>query len=167
MEDYTYHLAPGANQVLGAHMLEICPSIASDKPRIEVHPLGIGGKDDPVRMVFSAPPGPALNATLIDLGHRFRLIVNEVNAVEPPPLPKLPVARALWECKPNFKTAVASWIYAGGAHHTGYSYSVTTEHLRQFAEIAKIEILVIDEGTKLAEFKNELRWNEAAFRLGG
>jgi len=167
MEDYTYHLAPGANQVLGAHMLEICPSIASDKPRIEVHPLGIGGKDDPVRMVFSAPPGPALNATLIDLGHRFRLIVNEVNAVEPPPLPKLPVARALWECKPNFKTAVASWIYAGGAHHTGYSYSVTTEHLRQFAEIAKIEILVIDEGTKIAEFKNELRWNEAAFRLGG
>ena len=167
MEDYTYHLAPGANQVLGAHMLEICPSIASDKPRIEVHPLGIGGKDDPVRMVFSAPPGPALNATLIDLGHRFRLIVNEVNAVEPLPLPKLPVARALWECKPNFKTAVASWIYAGGAHHTGYSYSVTTEHLRQFAEIAKIEILVIDEGTKIAEFKNELRWNEAAFRLGG
>jgi len=165
MEDYTYHLPTGGQQVLGAHMLEICPSIASGKPRIEVHPLGIGGKSDPVRMVFSAPAGPALNASLIDLGHRFRLIVNEVSAVEPPDLPKLPVARALWECKPDFKTALTSWIYAGGAHHTGYSYSVTTGHLRQFAEIAKIEVVVIDDHTRIDNFKNELRWNEAAFKL--
>ncbi len=144
MEDYTYHLVPGKEQVLGAHMLEICPSISAGKPKLEIHPLGIGGKEDPVRLVFDAPSGPALNASLIDLGNRFRLIVNEVDAVKPPALPKLPVARALWECKPDFKTAVAAWIYAGGAHHTGYSYSVTTEHLRDFAEIAGIEIVVID-----------------------
>lgn len=160
MEDYTYHLDPARPQVLGAHMLEICPSIAAGKPRVEIHPLGIGGKADPVRLVFDAPTGPALNASLVDLGGRFRLIVNEVEAVEPRPMPNLPVARALWECKPDFSTAVSAWIYAGGAHHTGYSYSVTTEHLRDFAEIAGIEVLVIDGETKLNDFRNELRWNE-------
>jgi L-arabinose isomerase len=165
MEDYTYHLDPARPQVLGAHMLEICPSIASGKPKLEIHPLGIGGKEDPVRLVFDAPAGPALNASLIDLGNRFRLIVNEVEAVVPQhSLPKLPVARALWECKPSFKTAVAAWIYAGGAHHTGYSYSVKTEHLRDFAELAGIEIVVIDSDTKLESFRNELRWNEVYFR---
>jgi L-arabinose isomerase len=146
-------------------MLEICPTIATGKPKLEIHPLGIGGKEDPVRLVFDAPAGPALNASLIDLGNRFRLIVNEVEAVKPPALPKLPVARALWECKPDFKTAVAAWIYAGGAHHTGYSYSVTTEHLRDFTEIAGIEIVVIDGSTKIPAFRNELRWNDLAYGL--
>jgi L-arabinose isomerase len=165
MEDYTYHLHPSGSQVLGAHMLEICPSIAAQKPKLQVHPLGIGGKEDPARLVFTAPAGPALNASLVDLGNRFRLVVNQVRAVDPPPTPKLPVARALWECQPNFKTACACWIYAGGAHHTGYSYAVTAEHLRDFSEIAGIEILVIDEGTTLEGFRNELRWNEIAYHL--
>jgi L-arabinose isomerase len=164
MEDYTYHLDPNRPQVLGAHMLEICPSIAIGKPRLEIHPLGIGGKSDPVRMVFDAPAGSALNASLVDLGHRFRLIVNEVTAVEVPPMPKLPVARALWEVAPNFATGVAAWIYAGGAHHTAYSYNVSTKQLRMFAEIAGIECVVIDADTKLDTFRNELRWNEVAFR---
>ncbi len=163
MEDYTYHLDPVRPLVLGAHMLEICPSIAKTKPSVEVHPLGIGGKEDPARLVFDAKVGPALNASLVDLGHRFRLIVNEVVAVDVPPMPKLPVARAVWECKPDFKTGVAAWIYAGGAHHTGYSYTVTTEQLRDFAEIAGIEIVVIDEETRLDAFRNELRWNEAVY----
>lgn len=164
MEDYTYHLDPQRPLVLGAHMLEICPTIAATKPTVEVHPLGIGGKEDPARLVFDAKTGPALNASLIDLGHRFRLIVNEVKAVSVPPMPNLPVARAVWECQPNFKTAVGAWIYAGGAHHTGYSYTVTTEHLRDFAEVSGIEIVVIDEDTNLHQFRNELRWNEAAYR---
>lgn len=165
MEDYTYHLDHQRSQVLGAHMLEICPSIAAGKPRLEVHPLGIGGKSDPARLVFDAPAGPALNASLIDLGNRFRLIVNEVEAVDVPPMPNLPVARALWECKPDFKTALSCWIYAGGAHHTVYSYSLTTQQLRDFAEIAGIEIVVIDSDTKLESFRSELRWNEVAYHL--
>ncbi|HSI74122.1 MAG TPA: L-arabinose isomerase [Fimbriimonas sp.] len=166
MEDYTYDLGVEGSRVLGAHMLEICPTIASGKPKLEVHPLGIGGKEDPARLVFNAPAGDALNASLVDLGNRFRLVVNEVRAIEPPPLPKLPVARALWECKPDFKTACTAWIYAGGAHHTGYSYSVKTEHLRDFAEIAGIEIVVIDEHTRIDSFRNELRWNEIYYHLG-
>lgn len=165
MEDYTYHLDPDRPQVLGAHMLEICPTIADAKPKLEIHPLGIGGKDDPVRLVFNAPAGPALNASLIDLGNRFRLVVNTVTAVEPKPMPNLPVARALWECKPDFTTALTAWIYAGGAHHTGYSYSVTTEHLRDLAEIAGIEIVVIDEETNIHAFRNELRWNAVSYGL--
>lgn len=163
MEDYTYHLDPHRPQVLGAHMLEICPSIAAGKASLEVHPLGIGGKADPARLVFDAPAGPALNASLVDLGNRFRLIVNEVDAVVPQPMPNLPVARALWECKPDFTTAVTAWIYAGGAHHTGYSYAVTTEHLRDIAEIAGIEIVIIDADTKIHAFRNELRWNAASY----
>jgi L-arabinose isomerase len=146
-------------------MLEICPSIAEGKPNVEIHPLGIGGKADPVRLVFSAPKGPALNASLVDLGNRFRLLVNEVNAVQPPSLPRLPVARAVWECLPDFKTACAAWIYAGGAHHTGYSYSVTTEMLEDFATIAGIELVTIDRETRLRDFKQTLRNNEVYYHL--
>jgi len=165
MEDYTYHLSPDGHQVLGAHMLEICESIAATRPSLEIHPLGIGGREDPVRLVFDAPAGPALNASLIDMGNRFRLIVNEVTAVKPPPLPKLPVARAVWECKPDFKTACACWILAGGAHHTGFSYSVTTEMLEDFATIAGVELAVINADTRLAEFKQTLRCNEVYYHL--
>ena len=165
MEDYTYHLSPKGHQVLGAHMLEICESIAATKPSLEIHPLGIGGKEDPVRLVFDARTGPALNASLIDLGNRFRLIVNEVDAVKTPKLPKLPVARAVWENRPDFKTACAAWILAGGAHHTGYSYCVTQEHLEDFATIAGIELVVIDADTKLSQFKQDLRNNEVYYHL--
>ena len=165
MEDYTYHLAPGQHQVLGAHMLEICESIAATKPTLEIHPLGIGGKEDPVRLVFDAPAGPALNASLVDMGNRFRLIVNEVTAVKTPALPKLPVARAVWECQPDFKAACAAWILAGGAHHTGYSYSVTSEMLEDYATIAGLELVVIGADTRLAEFKQTLRNNEVYYHL--
>lgn len=157
MEDYTYHMDPKHPLVLGAHMLEICPSIAKSRPKLEIHPLGIGGKEDPVRLVFDAPPGDAVNASLIDLGDRFRLIVAEVKAVDAPePMPKLPVARAVWQCKPDFKTATAAWLYAGGAHHTGFSYSVTAEHLADFAEIAGIECCVIDGETNLQRIRQQL-----------
>jgi L-arabinose isomerase len=165
MEDYTYHMSPKGHQVLGSHMLEICPSIADGKANVEIHPLGIGGKEDPVRLVFDAPAGEALNASLVDLGNRFRLIVNEVKAVKTPKLPKLPVARAVWECKPDFKTACAAWIYAGGAHHTGYSYVVTTEMLEDFATIAGIETVVIDADTTLSQLKQNLRNNEVYYHL--
>jgi L-arabinose isomerase len=165
MEDYTYHLAPTGHQVLGAHMLEICESIAATKPMVQIHPLGIGGREDPVRLVFNARTGPALNASLVDLGNRFRLIVNEVDAVETPKLPKLPVAHAVWACRPDFKVACAAWILAGGAHHTGYSYAVTKEHLDDFATIAGIELVVIDAETKLNAFKQDLRTNEVYYHL--
>jgi L-arabinose isomerase len=165
MEDYTYHLDPRGMRVLGAHMLEICPSIAKNKPSLEVHPLGIGGKADPVRLVFDTPPGPAINASLIDMGNRFRLLVNEVEVVECKPLPKLPVARALWECQPDLPTAAAAWIYAGGAHHTGFSQAVTTEMMEDFATMAGIELVVIDQYTRLRSLKQELNWNEAYYSL--
>jgi L-arabinose isomerase len=165
MEDYTYHLEPNGHAVLGAHMLEVCPTIAAAKPSLEIHRLTIGGKEDPVRLVFDAAPGAALNASLIDLGARFRLIVNEVAAVGHPRLPKLPVARAVWECKPDFKTACAAWILAGGAHHTGFSYSVTSEMLEDFATIAGIEFANIGEKTTLPGFKQELRLNDVYFYL--
>jgi L-arabinose isomerase len=166
MEDYTYHLGPTGSLVLGAHMLEICESIADGKPSLEVHPLGIGGRDDPARLVFTAPAGPALNASIIDLGTRFRVIVNEVDVVKPPrPLPRLPVARAVWKCRPDFKTACGAWIRAGGAHHTAFSYAVTAEHLRDFAEIAGVELVLIDRDTRLAGLEKELRWNEAYYHL--
>jgi L-arabinose isomerase len=166
MEDYTYDLHPERHLVLGSHMLEVCESIAEGKPALEIHPLGIGGKDDPVRLVFTAPAGEALNASLIDLGNRFRLLVNEVDVVKPPQaLPKLPVARAVWECRPNFKTACAAWIHAGGAHHTGFSYAVKTEHLEDLAEIAQLELVVIDQATELRSFKQQLRNNEIYYHL--
>ncbi len=168
MEDYTYHLDAGGKKVLGAHMLEICPSIAEGKPSLQVHPLSIGGKADPARLVFNTSAGPGLNATLIDVGNRFRLLVNEVDVVAPEqPMPKLPVARALWVPKPNFEDGCAAWIYAGGAHHTGFSQAVTTEMLEDFAAIADIATAVIDSETKLRQFKQELIWNEAAYGLKG
>ncbi len=166
MEDYTYHLNPNSMQVLGAHMLEICPTIASAKPRVEIHPLGIGGKSDPVRLVFDTPPGQAINASIVDVGNRFRLIVNEVEVVSPgQPLPNLPVARAVWEPKPDFKTAAASWIHAGGAHHTGFSLAIGSEELEDFAEIAGIEFLLIGEGTTVRDLKQEIRTNEVYYAL--
>lgn len=166
MEDYTYHLDAKRPLVLGAHMLEVCPSIAAAKPSLQMHPLGIGGKDDPARLVFTAKPGPALNATLVDMGNRFRLIVNELNVVKPPrPLPKLPVACAMWEALPDFKTAAAAWIYAGGAHHSAFSSAVTVEHLEDFAAITGIEMIRIGKDTTIPTLKNELRWNDIAYHL--
>lgn len=165
MEDYTYHFNPANNLVLGSHMLEICPSIADGKPSCEIHALGIGGKEDPVRLVFNAPAGPAINVSLIDMGNRFRILVNEVEAVTvEEALPKLPVARALWKPAPDMKTACAAWIYAGGAHHTVYSQNLTTEHMETFAEMMGVELVVIDQDTKLRQFKNELRWSEAYYK---
>jgi L-arabinose isomerase len=166
MEDYTYHLEPGNKQVLGAHMLEICPSIADGKPSLQVHPLGIGGKADPARLVLSAPAGPALNAALMDMGDRFRLLIAEVDCVSPEhAMAKLPVARAVWRCRPNFEDACAAWIYAGGAHHTGFSQAVTVEMLEDLGAMAGLEVVVIDADTKLRQFKQELMWNAAAYRL--
>ena len=168
MEDYTYHFQPGNMAVLGAHMLEVCPSIAAGQPSLEVHPLGIGGKDDPARLVFDTAAGAALNASLVDLGDRFRIIVNTVDVIEPEaPLPKLPVARALWRPRPNLQVGAAAWIYAGGAHHTVFSQALSPEHLYDFSEMAGVEYLQIDETTELRAFKNEMRWNDVAYKLGG
>jgi L-arabinose isomerase len=165
MEDYTYHFNPSNSLVLGSHMLEICPSIAKGKPSVEVHALGIGGKDDPVRLVFNAPAGPALNVSLVDMGNRFRLLVNEVEATEATELlPKLPVARVLWKPQPDMQTGCAAWIYAGGAHHTAFSQNLTTEHIETFAEMVGVELVVIDKNTTLRQLKNELRWSEAYYR---
>ncbi|MCL4120829.1 UNVERIFIED_CONTAM: hypothetical protein GTU68_049924 [Idotea baltica] len=161
MEDYTYHLSEGKEQVLGAHMLETCPSIAAGRPSCEVHPLGIGGKDDPVRLVFDAASGPAINATLVDLGDRFRMILNEVEVVQPPAaLPKLPVARAVWHPAPNFPTAAASWIYAGGSHHPVFSLALTTEHFEDLCEMLDIELVIIDNDTRLRSLKQTLRTSD-------
>jgi len=161
MEDYTYHFEPNNNMVLGSHMLEICPSIANAKPSCEIHPLGIGGKADPVRLVFNVNSGAALNASMIDMGNRFRLLVNEVEAVKPKnDLPKLPVARVLWKPYPNMNDALAGWIYAGGAHHTCYSQNLSSEYLSDFAEMAGIEFVLIGKNTEMRQLKNELRWNE-------
>jgi L-arabinose isomerase len=167
MEDYTYHFNGGSgDKVLGAHMLEICESIAIGKPKLEIHPLSIGGKSDPVRLVFDSQTGTAACASIMDMGQRFRMVVNVVDVVPTDePLPKLPVARALWLPRPSLKTAAAAWIYAGGAHHTGFSYSVTSEHLRDFADIAGIEFLLIDEHTRVDEFKDKLRWNDLYYHL--
>jgi L-arabinose isomerase len=166
MEDYTYHLDPKGTKVLGAHMLEVCPTIAESKPTLEVHPLGIGGKADPARLVFTAATGPAVNAAVIDLGNRFRLVVNAVDVVNPDaPLPKLPVARALWVPRPDLKVAAAAWIHAGSSHHTAFSLAVGPEHLRDFAHMAGVEFVLIDEHTRLPEIQNELRWNEAYYLI--
>ncbi|MBK8137154.1 MAG: L-arabinose isomerase [Chloroflexi bacterium] len=166
MEDYTYHFNPSSMRVLGSHMLEICPTIAEAKPSLEVHALGIGGKADPARLVFNTAPGQAINASLVDMGNRFRLITNTVDVVTPDaPMPKLPVARAVWIPQPNLKVAAAAWIYAGGAHHTGFSQVLTAEHLSDFADMIGIEFLRIDENTDLYQFKNELRWNEVYYML--
>jgi L-arabinose isomerase len=161
MEDYTYHFNPSGMKALGAHMLEVCPSIAESKPKLEVHPLGIGGKDDPARLVFNVAPSSALCASLIDMGNRFRLIVNEVEIVSPDQdLPNLPVARAVWKPLPDLQTAAAAWIYAGGAHHTAFSQALTGDHLYDFSEIAGLEHLSIDQNTCIKSFKKELKWND-------
>jgi L-arabinose isomerase len=166
MEDYTYHMQAKGDKVLGAHMLEICESIATHKPKLEIHPLGIGGKEDPVRLVFDAQTGPAVGASIVHMRGRFRMVANVVDVVPTDaPLPKLPVARALWIPRPNLKVAGAAWIYAGGAHHTSFSYSVTAEHLQDFADMAGIEFLVIDENTRVQEFREKLRWNDLYYHL--
>jgi len=166
MEDYTYHFEPDNQMVLGSHMLEICPSIAEAKPSCEIHPLGIGGKEDPVRLVFNVSAGAALNASVIDMGNRFRLLVNEVEVVAPGhELPNLPVARVLWKPLPDMTTGCAAWILAGGAHHTAFSQNLTSEHLEDFADMAGIEIVFIDKDTKVRTFKNELRLGEVYYQL--
>jgi L-arabinose isomerase len=166
MEDYTYHLVPDRPQVLGAHMLEVCPSIAAAMPSCEIHPLAIGGRSDPVRLVFTARPGPAVVVGLLDLGTRFRLVLNEVEVVEPPEeLPRLPVARALWVPSPDLKAAAEAWLLAGGPHHTSLSGALTRTHLEDFAEMAGIELIAIGEGTTTSDIKKELRWNEACYPL--
>jgi len=166
MEDYTYNFEKGNEMVLGSHMLEICPTLASNRPRIEVHPLSIGGKEDPARLVFDGCDGPAVCASLIDMGGRFRLIVSEVDAVKPEhDMPNLPVARVLWKPQPSLRDSAEAWIHAGGAHHTSFSFNVTPEQLGDFAEMAGIECLFINKDTKLAAFRNELRWNDLAFKL--
>lgn len=165
MEDYTYHFDPKNPMVLGSHMLEICESIADGQPSCEIHPLGIGGKADPVRLVFNSASGPAINASLIDMGNRFRLLVNEVEAVKPPhDLPKLPVARAFWKPYPDMKTGLAAWILAGGAHHTCYSQNLNAGDIQDFAEIAGVEFVLIGKDTNLYRLKNELRWNEVYYK---
>jgi len=161
MEDYTYHLEPGNELVLGAHMLEVCPTIAATRPRIEVHPLGIGGKADPARLIFDGKGGPAICASLVDLGHRFRLIVSEVEAVQPAiDMPRLPVARVLWQPLPSLSTSAEAWIYAGGSHHTVFSYAVTVEQMVDFAEMAGIECVRIGKDTDVLALRRELQWSE-------
>jgi L-arabinose isomerase len=166
MEDYTYHFSPGGDKVLGAHMLEICASIAASKPTLEILPLSIGGKADPVRLIFDANTGEAVAASLVDMGQRFRLIINIVDVIHTEaPLPKLPVARALWQPRPDLQTAAAAWILAGGAHHTGFSFDLSAQSMQDFAEMADIEMLLIDENSRLPDFKKELRWNEIFYTL--
>jgi L-arabinose isomerase len=165
MEDYTYHLQNGG-QVLGAHMLEVCPSIADSKSTAEIHPLSIGGKADPVRLVFTARSGPAIVASVVDVGSRFRLIVNQVDVIPPAePLPRLPVARAVWKPEPSLKVAATAWILAGGAHHTGFSHSLNVKHMTDFADIGGLELLVIDKNTTVPAFNKELRWNDLYYHL--
>lgn len=167
MEDYTYHLVPNEEAVLGAHMLEVCPSIAGDAPSCEIHPLAIGNRGDPVRLVFTAAAGPAVVAGLLDMGDRFRLVVNEIDVISPPsPLPRLPVARAVWRPKPDLRTAAEAWILAGGPHHTALSQALGIEHLADLAEMAGIEFVAIDDRTEVRQFKQQLRWNEAYYRPG-
>ncbi|MEU8515984.1 L-arabinose isomerase [Kitasatospora sp. NPDC048722] len=166
MEDYTYHLEPGHELILGAHMLEVCPSIAAATPSCEIHPLGIGGREDPVRLVFDAEPGPAVVVGLADLGDRFRLVANDVDVVEPPaPLPNLPVARAVWRPRPDLHTSAEAWLTAGAPHHTVLSGALGTEELEDLAEMLGVELLVIDEDTSIRRFTKELRWNQAYHRL--
>jgi L-arabinose isomerase len=163
MEDYTYHMDPKGMRVLGAHMLEVCPTIALGKPTVEVHPLGIGGKADPARLVFKCATGDAINASLIDLGNRFRMIVNKVEVVKCPDMPKLPVASVLWKPLPDLIRGAAAWILAGGAHHTGFSNAIDAEYIEDFTSMMGVEYVQIDENCNLTAFKNELRWNDASY----
>ncbi|TCO10711.1 L-arabinose isomerase [Natronoflexus pectinivorans] len=166
MEDYTYDFNPSGAKVLGAHMLEVCESIAENKPKVEIHQLGIGGKADPVRSTFTVRPGSAINASIMDMGNRFRLVVNEVEVVPlDAPMPKLPVASALWVPKPNLEVGAGAWILAGGAHHTSFSQVITAECMEDFAEMAGIEFLLIDDKTTISDFKKELKWNDLFYHL--
>jgi len=166
MEDYTYHFSASGDKVLGAHMLEICESIAATKPKLDILPLSIGGKADPVRLIFDANIGPAVGASIMHMGDRFRIVANVVDVVPTDePLPNLPVARALWLPRPNLKVAAAAWIYAGGAHHSSFSYTVTAEHLQDFTDMASVEFLLIDENTRIQDFREKLRWNDLYFHL--
>ena len=166
MEDYTYHFSDSGDKVLGAHMLEICESIAASKPRLDILPLSIGGKADPVRLIFDANTGPAIGASIMDMGQRFRIVASIVDVVPTDePLPRLPVARAIWRPRPSLKVAAAAWIYAGGAHHTSFSYAVTAGHLRDFTDMAGVEFLLIDENTCVDEFKDKLRWNDLYYHM--
>jgi len=168
MEDYTYHLVPGQEKILGAHMLEVCPSIAAGRPRVEIHPLSIGNREDPVRLVFDAAPGPAVVLGIADIGERFRLVGNEIEVVRPDqPLPKLPVARAVWKPAPDLRTSTEAWLTAGGPHHTVLSTALTSEHLWDFAEITGTELALIDSDTRVRTFLQQLRWNQAYYRLAG
>ncbi|MEV4564052.1 L-arabinose isomerase [Nonomuraea sp. NPDC049419] len=166
MEDYTYDMTPGEELILGAHMLEVCPSIASGTPSCEIHPLGIGDREDPVRLVFDAEPGPGIVVGLADMGDRFRLVANEIDVVAPPqPLPKLPVARAVWRPRPDLRTSTESWLTAGAPHHTVLSQAVGREELTDLAEMLGVELVIIDAGTTTERFAKELRWNQAYYRL--
>ena len=166
MEDYTYHLHPDGMKVLGAHMLEVCPSISDGKAGLEIHPLGIGGKADPARLVFDVASGPGINASLMDMGKRYRMLVNPCEVVPADaPLPNLPVARVVWEPAPNLEVAAGAWILAGGAHHTGFSMALSAEYLEDFSEIAGIEYLLIDKDTSISSFKKEIRWNDLYYHL--
>jgi L-arabinose isomerase len=168
MEDYTYDLTPGAELILGAHMLEVCPTLTTSKPSLEVHALGIGGKDDPVRLVFDTDAGDAVVVAMSDMRDRFRLVANAVEVVPlPHPLPKLPVARAVWKPAPDFATSASAWLTAGAAHHTVMSTALGVDAFRDFADIARTELLVIDESTTLREFTKEVHWNQAYYRLAG
>ena len=166
MEDYTYHFKGNQSAILQAHMLEVSPEITTEKPRLEVHPLGIGGKADPARLVFVAHPGKGLAATIIDMGNRFRMIVNNVSVIEPEAaLPKLPVASALWIPEPNLEIGAAAWILAGGTHHTAFTYALTNEFMEDYADIAGIELVTIDNNTTINNFKFELKVNEVYYML--
>jgi L-arabinose isomerase len=167
MEDYTYHFDPEGMRVLGAHMLEVCPTIAENQPKVEIHQLSIGGKADPARLVFKTAPGRGINVSVIDLGNRFRMIVNEVEVVKCPDMPKLPVASVLWKPMPDLKTGAAAWILAGGAHHTGFSTAINSEYLEDISGMMGIEFVLIDEKCDLSLFKKELRWNEIYYHLAG
>jgi L-arabinose isomerase len=167
MEDYTYHFDPKGMRILGAHMLEVCPTIASGKPSLEIHQLSIGGKADPARLVFKTAPAKAVAASVIDLGNRFRMIVNDLEVVKCPDMPKLPVASVLWTPMPDLKTGAAAWIFAGGAHHTGFSTAIDSEYLDDFAGMLGIEFVHINDKCDLADFRKELRWNEVYYRLEG
>jgi L-arabinose isomerase len=168
MEDYVYHLGPGPAKVLGAHMLEVCPSIAAERPSCEIHPLSIGGREDPVRLVFGTPPGPAMMVCLIDVGGRLRMVANEVDVVLPDEeLARLPVARAVWEPRPDLSTAAEAWLMAGGSHHSVFTTALRLEALRDLAGIAGVELVVIDEDTAIPRFADELRWNRVYYHLAG
>ncbi len=165
MEDYTYHFSPENGAALQAHMLEVCPTIAKSTPKLEVHPLGIGGKADPARLVFDTAPGDGVAATIVDMGNRFRMILNEVKVIEAKPMPKLPVANAFWIPQPDLAVGAQAWILAGGTHHTSFSKALTTEYIEDYAEIAGIELLYIDKNTDIRSFKQEMRVNEVYYML--